>query len=138
MSHLSLNSWMIFGKSLHLHEPSFFTCKVGTRTGAPLKGSMKSVCALSHSVISNSATLCTAARRASLSMGFPRQEHCSGWPCSPPGDLPDPGTELLFLMSPALAGGFFTTSATEAQVQDCMKSTCVSICKPLRTVAGSC
>ena len=30
----------------------------------------------------------------------------------PPGDLPDPGTEPAFLMSPALAGGFFTTSAT--------------------------
>ena len=30
----------------------------------------------------------------------------------PPGDLPDPGIEPTFLMSPALAGGFFTTSAT--------------------------
>ena len=28
------------------------------------------------------------------------------------GVLPDPGTELSSLMSPALAGGFFTTSAT--------------------------
>ena len=37
-------------------------------------------------------------------------------PCPPPGDLPDPGIEPLFLMSPALAGRFFTTSATwEAQ-----------------------
>ena len=34
-----------------------------------------------------------------------------------PGDLPDPGIELASLMSPALAGRFFTTSATwEAQV----------------------
>ena len=33
-----------------------------------------------------------------------------------PGDLPYPGTEPMSLMSPALAGGFFTTSATwEAQ-----------------------
>ena len=30
-------------------------------------------------------------------------------PHPPPGDLPDPGIEP---MSPALAGGFFTTSAT--------------------------
>ena len=30
----------------------------------------------------------------------------------PPGDLPDSGIELLSLMSPALAGGFFATSAT--------------------------
>ena len=28
------------------------------------------------------------------------------------GDLPDPGIELVFLTSLALAGGFFTTSAT--------------------------
>ena len=29
-----------------------------------------------------------------------------------PGDLPDPGIEPVSCMSPALAGGFFTTSAT--------------------------
>ena len=34
------------------------------------------------------------------------------WPCPPPGDLPNPGIEPASLMSPALAGGFFTTSAT--------------------------
>ena len=33
-------------------------------------------------------------------------------PCPPPGDLPDPGIEPVPLTSPALAGGFFTTSAT--------------------------
>ena len=33
-------------------------------------------------------------------------------PGPPPGDLPDPGTEPQSLMSPALAGGFFTISAT--------------------------
>ena len=31
--------------------------------------------------------------------------------CPPPGDLPDPRIEPAFLMSPALAGGFFTTGA---------------------------
>ena len=30
----------------------------------------------------------------------------------PPGDLPDPGIEPAALMSPASAGGFFTTRAT--------------------------
>ena len=35
-----------------------------------------------------------------------------GLPPSPPGDLPNPGIEPTFLMSPALAGGFFTTSTT--------------------------
>ena len=47
-----------------------------------------------------------------LSMGFSRQEYWNGLPCPPPGDLPDPGTEPTSLMSPALAGGFFTTNAT--------------------------
>ena len=35
-----------------------------------------------------------------------------GVPCPPPGDLPDPGIEPLTLISPALTGGFFTTSTT--------------------------
>ena len=40
----------------------------------------------------------------------------SGLPCSPPGDLPDPGIEPAFLMSPALADELFSTAATwEAQ-----------------------
>ena len=30
----------------------------------------------------------------------------------PPGDLPDPGIEPVSFISPALAGGFFTTSTT--------------------------
>ena len=67
-----------------------------------------------------------------LSMGFPRQESWSGLPSlpgsslhgilqarilewvaiPPPGDLPDPGIEPISLMSPALAGSFFTTSTT--------------------------
>ena len=47
----------------------------------------------------------TAARQAPLSMGFSRQEHWSGLPCPPPGDLPHPGIEPK---SPALAGRFFT------------------------------
>ena len=38
-------------------------------------------------------------------MGFSRQEHWSGLPCPPPGDLPDPGIEPRSLMPPVLAGG---------------------------------
>ena len=56
------------------------------------------------------------AHQAPLSMGFSRQEYWSGLPCPPPWDLPNSGIEPLSLMSPALAGRFFTTSATwEAQ-----------------------
>ena len=50
----------------------------------------------------------TVACQAPLSMGFSKQEYWSGLPCPPPGDLPNPGTEPESLMSPALAGGFFT------------------------------
>ena len=50
--------------------------------------------------------------QAPLSIGFSRQEYWSGLPCYPPGDLPDPGVEPTSLTSPALAGKFFTTSAT--------------------------
>ena len=44
-------------------------------------------------------------------MGFIRQEYWSGLPLPSPGHLPDPGLEPASLMSPALAGGFFTTRA---------------------------
>ena len=40
------------------------------------------------------------------------QADWSGLPCPSPGDLPNPGIEAKFLMSHALAGGFFTTSTT--------------------------
>ena len=45
-------------------------------------------------------------------MGVSRQEYWSGVPCPTPGDLPSPGIEPVFLMSPTLAGGLFTTNAT--------------------------
>ena len=57
-------------------------------------------------------TLWTIAHRAPLFMGFSREEHWSGLPCLPPGDLLNPGIEPAFLMSPALADRFFTTSTT--------------------------
>ena len=36
----------------------------------------------------------------------------SGLPCHSPGNLPHPGVEPTSLISPALAGGFFTTGTT--------------------------
>ena len=65
------------------------------------------------------ATLWTVAHQALLSMGFSRQEYWSGFPCPLPGDLPDPGTQPVSLMSPALADGFYSTSTTwEALTHD--------------------
>ena len=45
-------------------------------------------------------------------MGFPRQEYWSGLLYLHPEDLLDPGIKLVPLMSPAMAGGFLTTSTT--------------------------
>ena len=60
-------------------------------------------------------TLCipwTVAHQAPLSVGFSKKEYWSGLPCPSPGDLPNPGIEPSSLMSPALAGRFFTISTT--------------------------
>ena len=58
------------------------------------------------------ATPWTIARQAPLSMGFSRQEYGSGLPCPSPGNLPNLGIKPKSLMSPALAGRFFTISTT--------------------------
>ena len=54
----------------------------------------------------------TVAHQTPLSMGFSRQEYWSGVPFPSPGDLSNPGIEPASLVSPALASGFFITSAT--------------------------
>ena len=48
----------------------------------------------------------------SLSMELSRQEYWSGLPLPSAGDLPNPGTESEYPVSPALAGGLFTTGTT--------------------------
>ena len=66
-------------------------------------------------------TLCNpldAAHQAPLSIGSSKQEYWSGLPCPSPGGLPDPGMEPESLTSPALSGGFFTTSATTLEPND--------------------
>ena len=58
----------------------------------------------------------TVACQAPLSIGFLCQGYWSVLPFSTPGDLPDPRIEPTSLVSPALAGRFFTTRAMwEAQ-----------------------
>ena len=70
-------------------------------------------CVLNHfSHVQFFVTLWAVAHQAPLSMGFSRQDYWSGLPLPPPGGLPDPGTEPTCVTSPALAGCFFTTSAT--------------------------
>ena len=73
---------------------------------------MMCVCLLScFSRVRFFAMLWTIACQAPLSMGFSGQEYWNGLPFPSPGHLPNPGIEPASLMSPALAGGFFTTTA---------------------------
>ena len=74
------------------------------------------MCASCFSHVQLFVTLCAGAHQASLSMEFPRQQ------CPPPGDLPNPGIEPMSVVSPALVGEFFITSATwEAHYYDLLK-----------------
>ena len=54
----------------------------------------------------------TVAHQAPLSWDFPGKNTGVGCHCLLQGSSPFPGIELTSLASPALAGGFFTTSAT--------------------------
>ena len=56
--------------------------------------------------------LWTETHQSPLFMGFSMQEYWSEQPCLLPGDIPNPGIKPASFMSPALACGFFTTSAT--------------------------
>ena len=88
------------------------------------------VCAHAHTLrhVWLFSTPWTVACWAPLSMEFFRQEYWSRLPFPTPGDLSDPG------VSPALAGGFFTTSAIwDAMVwlhinkgQPCKQAECLS------------
>ena len=71
------------------------------------------LCMLSHfSPVQLFVILWTIDRQAPLPIRFSRQEYWSWLPCPPPGDLPHPEIKPMSLTSPALAGKFFTTSAT--------------------------
>ena len=73
------------------------------------------MCVLSHVQLFK--TPWTVTRQAPLSIEFPRQEHWSGLTFPSLRDLPDAGIEPASLVSPALAGRFFTTRTTwEAHV----------------------
>ena len=61
----------------------------------------------------------TVAHQDPLSMESSRKEYWSGLPFPTPRDLPNPGIEPTSL---ALAGGFFTTSATWEAHQKCYLS----------------
>ena len=66
-----------------------------------------------HAVLSHVRLFLTPwaiARQASLSLQFSMREYWSGLPRPSPEDLPDSGVKPTSLVSPAPAGGFFTTA----------------------------
>ena len=67
-------------------------------------------------------TPCTVAHQPLLSMKFSRQEYWSELPFLTPGDFPDPRTEPLSPVSPALGGRFFTAEPCEKPIP----SVCIS------------
>ena len=101
---------VLYRRNVHYPHPRITTIFVLTRCVCICV--CVCVCEVASVVSRFVATPQTVAHQAPLFMGFSRQEYWSGLPCPPPGDLPDPGIEPASLMSPALAGRFFTTIAT--------------------------
>ena len=74
----------------------------------------------------------TVSCQDSLSLGFCWQEYWNGLLIPSPGDLPNSGIKPTSLMSPELAGRFFTTSATwEAHPEVCC---CCSVTRSCSTL----
>ena len=55
----------------------------------------------------------TLAHQARLSVGFSRQENWGGLPFPSPGDLPDPGIELVSPVSPTLQANSLPAEPSE-------------------------
>ena len=75
----------------------------------------------------------TAVHQTPLFIGFSRQEYWSGLPSqwTPPWSLPNPGIEPISLISPALIGGFSTTSTTwkpDGSKRDTIKASKICCC----------
>ena len=98
--------WLIeCGKKLHsILDIIYICCYISNILHACVLSS------ISH--VQPFATRWPITRQVPLSMWLSRQEYWSELPCPSPGDLPNPGMKPASLMSPALAGGFFTTSTT--------------------------
>ena len=78
---------------------------------------------LIRALLSDSVTPWAVAGQAPPSLGFCRQGYWRGLPCPPRGDLPTSEPEPASLMSPALAGGSFSTAPPEDTVATCETET---------------
>ena len=98
------NPCQIIHSIFHRTRTKVFTICLETQKIPNSQDNLEKVKVKSLSRVRLFATLWTVAYQAPLSMGFPRQENV--WPFPILGDLPHPEIEPV---SPALAGGFFTT-----------------------------
>ena len=80
------------------------------------------LCACAHSCPTLCDPMDCSPPDSSCPWNFSRQEYWSRPPFPIPGDLPEPGIEPASLVSPALAGGFFTTSTTWGKCTNMLKS----------------
>ena len=90
-----------------------------------------SCCSKSFQSCQTLRTYGTVACQALLSMACSRQEYWSRLPCHSPEVLPNPGIKPTSLKSPALAGGFFNTSATWEALESEIAQSCVTLCDPM-------
>ena len=70
---------------------------------------LKSMCACVHTQPCSTLRPMDCSLPGSSVHGIPRQEYWSGLPFPPGGGLPNSGIKPASPLSPALAGGFFTT-----------------------------
>ena len=87
------------GGDICLHITDSLHCTAETNTTLQSNYVCVYMCALRHSLVSDSATPCTGVSQASLSMEFSQQEYWSVLPLPSAGDRPNPGIKP---MSPAL------------------------------------
>ena len=82
--------------------------RLNSRRGTKIPKACVCVCAC---VLNRGPTLCNPPDFSVYGI-IQARIHWSGLPYPPPGGLPDPGTKPVSLKSPALAGGFFSTTTT--------------------------
>ena len=103
------NKWVV----LKGQESGQILQKTGQLLKVVVRALYSLIVACMHAQSSDSfETIWTTACQAPPSMGFSRQEYWSGLSCPPSSHLPYPGIKPVSLTSPALAGSFFTNSAS--------------------------
>ena len=102
-------TWIFPIQGLNLHLLCLLPWKGSSLTLAPPGKPHESGSEVSQNRVRLFANPWTVVHQAPPSMGFSRQEYWNGLPFPSPGYLPDPEMEPA---SPALAGMFFTTTAT--------------------------